>query len=254
MGYNHNRIKENARLFYRNNAGSSILSLLIFLGVSMGASILLSIILTILGFIFGGVSFFAAMEDEMAASAAGFGALYILFMLCCGAVSLGLLPLNIGLFGWYSKSIYQKTSLGEMFAPYTNGRLWSSIGTVFLMQLYTFLWSLLFVIPGIIKSYSYCQTCFIKAENPNISAKRAIELSTIMMEGHKGDLFYLHLSFFGWMFLSGLTYHILGIVYVFPYFYSALSFAYLEVKAEAIAKGLIDASEFECEQGKYITE
>jgi len=254
IGYDHSRIKANARLFYKNNMGTSILPLLIFMGVSMGSSIVLSVLMTVLGFAFGGVSFFAMMEDEMAYSSVGFGVLYAFFMLCSCAVSLGLLPLNIGLFGWYRKSIFQKTSLGEMFAPYTKGRLWSSIGTVFLMQLYTFLWSLLFVIPGIIKSYSYCQTCFIKAENPNIPASRAIELSKIMMEGHKGDLFYLHLSFIGWMILSGFTYHILGIVYVFPYFYSALSFAYIEVKADAIAKGLIDASEFEYAQEKYITE
>ncbi|MBQ7981681.1 MAG: hypothetical protein IJ305_08790, partial [Oscillospiraceae bacterium] len=153
MGYDHSRIKANARLFYRNNMGMSILPPLIFMGIGFAVSILLSLVMTVLAFAFGGVSFFAAMEEEMEASALGFGVLYIIFMLMCAAVALGILPLNIGLFGWYTKSIYHQTSLGEMFEPYRKGRIWSSIGTVFLMQLYIFLWSLLLIIPGIIKSY-----------------------------------------------------------------------------------------------------
>lgn len=243
MGYSHERIKSNAKLFYKNNAGSSILSMLIFLGVSYGASMALYILMMIFGVIIG-VPFFAAMQDEIDAMAtAGVGVLYMIFMAGCAVVSLGLLPLSIGLFGWYRKSIYEKTSLSGLFVPYKKEHLWSNIGTAFLMQLYTFLWSLLFVIPGIIKSYSYSQTLFIKSENPDIPASRAIELSKIMMEGHKGDLFYLHLSFLGWILLSSLTYHILGVVYVFPYFYSALAFAYEEIKADAIARGVIDPSE-----------
>ncbi len=255
MGYDHSRIKANARLFYKNNLGTSILPLLIYLGVSFGASMVMSGVYSFFTLILGGTSVMSLINEEnITASAVVVVAAALFYVLVSCAISLGLFPLGIGMMDWYRKSIFQKTSLGEMFAPYTKGRLWGSIGTMFLVQLYTFLWSLLFIIPGIIKSYSYCQTCFIKAENPNIPAKRAIELSKIMMEGHKGDLFYLHLSFIGWMILSYLTYFILGIVYVFPYFYSALSFAYIEVKADAIAKGLIDASEFEYRQEKYITE
>lgn len=255
MGYDHDRIKANARLFYKNNAGNSILSQLIYFGVVFGAMFVLYFFMGI----FLGVSAFSVAiaggmetENAVAGAAAGtiittliFDALYI-------AVLLGLNPLMIGFMDWYRKSIYEKTSLGEIFALYRKEHLWSSIGTMFLMQLYTFLWTLLFIVPGIIKSYSYSQTAFIKGENPNIPAKRAIELSRIMMDGHKGDLFYLHLSFIGWMLLSGLTYNILGILYVFPYYYSALSFAYVEIKADAIAKGLIDASEFNPVQEKYI--
>lgn len=246
MGYDHQRIKSNAKLFYRNNTGSSILSILIFLGISFGATMALYIVFVIGGLIVG-IPYFTAMERDIAAAssaAAGFGLLYSIFMLGCAAVSIGLLPLTIGLFSWYRKSVYAKTSLGEIFEPYRHGRFWGSVGAIALMQLYTFLWSLLFVIPGIIKSYSYSQTAFIKSENPNIPASKAIDLSKRMMEGHKGDLFYLHLSFIGWMLLSSITYNILGIVYVYPYFYAALTFAYEEIKADAIARGVIDPSEF----------
>ncbi len=244
MGYDHQRIKSNARLFYKNNMGSSILSILIFFGVSFGASMALYIVFLISGLIVA-IPYLAAAGGEIGESSLIAGSLVsCVFLLGCAAVSIALLPMAIGLFGWYRKSIYAKTSLAEIFAPYRHGRFWGSVGTVALTQLYTFLWSLLFVIPGIIKSYSYSQTFFIKGENPNIPASRAIELSKIMMDGHKGDLFYLHLSFIGWLLLSSLTYNILGIVYVYPYFYAALTFAYEEIKADAIARGVIDQSEF----------
>ena len=257
IGYDHGRIKENARLFYKNNMGSSILSQLIYFGVIFGAMLVLYFLMGI----FMGVSMFSiaiagGSETENAVAGAAIGTIIstLIFDALYFAIIVALNPLMIGFMDWYRKSIYEKTSLGEIFAPYRKEHLWGNIGTMVLMHLYTFLWTLLFIVPGIIKTYSYSQTVFIKGENPNIPAKRAIELSKIMMDGHKGDLFYLHRSFIGWMFLSGLTYNILGIVYVFPYYYSALAFAYIEIKSDAIAKGLIDASEFGYPQEKYITE
>lgn len=242
MGYDHLRIKSNAQLFYKNNQGSSILSILIMFGVSLGASYAVSIVVGIFGII-SGVSAGLSFGSLEAGLTGAYAAYYILNYAMSLVLGLAMYPLMIGLNGWYKKSIYQKTSLGEIFAPYKPQFLWSNIGTGFLMNLYIFLWSLLFIIPGIIKAYSYSQTFYIKAENPNIPASRAIELSKIMMEGHKGQLFYLHLSFIGWSILSALTLNILGIVYVFPYYYAALAFAYEEIKADAIARGIFDISE-----------
>lgn len=255
MGYNHNRIKENARLFYKNNTGSSILSQLIYYGVVFGVVMVMYILMLItMGASIFGIAIAGGSESSGAVAGAAVGTIIgmMIFFVLYIAVILGINPLVMGLMNWYRKSIYEKVSLGEIFAPYKKKYVMSNIGTMFLVQLYTYLWSLLFVIPGIIKSYSYCQTTFIKAENPNIPASRAIELSKIMMEGHKADLFYLHLSFIGWMLLSGFTYNILGIVYVYPYYFSALSFAYIEVKADAIAKGLINPAEFNPVQEEYI--
>lgn len=255
MGYNHDRIKANARLFYKNNMGNSILAQLIYFGVVFGAMFVLYFFMGI----FMGVSMFSiaiagASETENAVAGAAIGTIISTLILDAlyFAIIVALNPLMIGFMDWYRKSIYEKTSLGEIFAPYRKEHLWGNIGTMVLMHLYIFLWTLLFIIPGIIKTYSYSQTVFIKGENPNIPAGRAIELSRIMMDGHKGDLFYLHLSFLGWMLLSAFTYNILGIVYVFPYYYSALAFAYLEVKADAISRGVISASEFNPVQEKYI--
>ena len=233
MGFDRIRIKSNARLFYKNNTGTSICSLLIYLGVTLGVTIAFSIIGMITGFAAGAGG---RGEEPSAAFMAG---TYIFSF----AVGIGIMPLIMGLLNWYRRTIYEKTPLSEMFCFYSNGHFLGSVGTQLLMSLYIWLWSLLFVVPGIIKSYSYSQTMFIKAENPDISASRAIELSKIMMEGHKMDMLMLHLSFFGWALLSSITYNILGIVYVFPYFYASLAFAYEEIKADAAARGVIDISE-----------
>ena len=92
-------------------------------------------------------------------------------------------------------------------------------------------------------SYAYSMTEYIKMENPNISPSRAIELSKIMTQGRKGNLFYLDLSFIGWNLLSAITLGILGIVYVNPYYFACKAFAYEELKAEAIATGKINPNE-----------
>ena len=96
---------------------------------------------------------------------------------------------------------------------------------LFLRNLYTFLWSLLFIIPGIIKSYAYAMTPFIMAENPELTAKEAITISKEKMDGHKGELFWLGLTFFGWSVLATLT---AGIGYIFlnPYMNAAYAAFY----------------------------
>lgn len=93
---------------------------------------------------------------------------------------------------------------------------WSSFKVSFLSGLFTFLWSLLFVIPGIIKSISYSQAMYILAENKGKPALECINESKAMMDGHKADYFVLNLSFLGWAILGSFT---LGILYIWlmPY-------------------------------------
>ncbi len=85
-----------------------------------------------------------------------------------------------------------------------------------LLWLYVLLWSLLFIIPGIVKSYSYSMTYYILADRPELSANEAITESRRMMDGHKGDLFVLDLSFIGWGLLCVLTFGI-GFLWLYPY-------------------------------------
>lgn len=81
----------------------------------------------------------------------------------------------------------------------------SAFKVTLLVGLYTFLWSLLFIVPGIIKSYSYSMSLFVLAENKGKSARECIAESKAMMEGHKMELFVLDLSFIGWYLLCSLT-------------------------------------------------
>ena len=89
-----------------------------------------------------------------------------------------------------------------------------------LKNLYLFLWTLLFIIPGIIKSYSYMLAEFIAREHPEKTATECLDESRKLMDGHKMDMFLFDLSFFGWWILTILTCGILSI-YVVPYYYQA---------------------------------
>lgn len=94
-----------------------------------------------------------------------------------------------------------------------------------LRNLFTFLWSLLLVIPGIIKSLGYAMTPFIMAENPEMTAREAIDASQKMMQGHKWELFCLDFSFIGWYLLSALTAGI-GSFFLSPYVNAAYAAFY----------------------------
>ena len=101
----------------------------------------------------------------------------------------------------------------------------------FLRGLYVALWSLLFVIPGIVKSYAYAMTPFIMAENPEMSANDAITASRELMDGHKGDLFILDLSFIGWGILAAVTCNI-GHLALNPYRNAAYTAFYKDLTTQ----------------------
>jgi uncharacterized membrane protein len=98
-----------------------------------------------------------------------------------------------------------------------------------LSKIFIFLWSLLFIIPGIIKFFSYKMVPYIIAENPEIDAIQAITLSREMMNGHKMRLFSLYLSFIGWVLLSILTFGI-GLILLLPYVKLSVANFYRDLK------------------------
>ena len=112
-------------------------------------------------------------------------------------------------------------------------RFWKvAIITRIVRTLYIVLWTLLFIIPGIIASYNYALTDYILAENPELTTKEALELSKKMMYGHRFRLFCLEFSFIGWAFLCVLSLGI-GLIWLMPYteaakaaFYRDVSFQY----------------------------
>lgn len=100
-----------------------------------------------------------------------------------------------------------------------------------LTAVFTFLWALLFIIPGIIKGYSYAMSYFIAKDHPELDANGCIEESMKMMDGHKMDLFLLDLSFIGWGFLCLFTCGI-GFLWLVPYMQTSHAIFYKELKAE----------------------
>ena len=94
-----------------------------------------------------------------------------------------------------------------------------------LRNIFTALWSILLVIPGIIKSLGYSMTPFLMVENPNLTAKEAIKLSQEKMMGHKWELFCMSLSFIGWSILATLTGGI-GYIFLNPYMNAAYAAFY----------------------------
>ncbi len=107
-------------------------------------------------------------------------------------------------------------------------RFGTGFAQAFLRNLYILLWMLLFIIPGFIKAYSYAMTPFILADHPEMTAGEAITASRKLMDGHKGDLFVLGLSFFGWNLLCIFT---LGIasLWISPYLNAAYATFYRQL-------------------------
>ena len=116
---------------------------------------------------------------------------------------------------------------GDSFCGFED--FWSAFKVNFLTGLFTFLWSLLFVIPGIVKSYAYSMSMYILAENKGKPALECIEESKAMTEGHKMDLFVLDLSFIGWILLGSITCGI-AFIWVTPYMYATYINAYNSLK------------------------
>lgn len=96
------------------------------------------------------------------------------------------------------------------------------LGTTLLVQIYTFLWTLLLIVPGIIKSFSYAMTPFVLRDEPDMKYNSAIERSMQLMDGHKMELFMLYISFIGWAILACLSIGI-GFLWLVPYMETTLA-------------------------------
>ncbi len=120
-----------------------------------------------------------------------------------------------------------KPEAGDAFSGFDD--FWSAFKVTFLVGLFTYLWSLLFIIPGIIKSFSYSMAPYILAENKGKAALECINESKAMTNGHKMDLFVLGLSFIGWGLLCMVTFGI-AFIWVGPYMQATYTNAYLSMK------------------------
>ena len=104
-------------------------------------------------------------------------------------------PLLVGCRRFFVENSDRKARFGLLGMAFQSGNYSNIVLTMFLRKLFVWLWSLLLLIPGIIKSYSYSMIPYILAENPAIPRKRAFEISRKMMNGQKKSALFLDLSF-----------------------------------------------------------
>lgn len=132
------------------------------------------------------------------------------------------------------------TGIGEVTGNFKDGNYWNIVKILFFRNIKIFLWTLLFIIPGIVKAYEYMLVDHILAVRPDLDSKTAFNMSKRLMDGYKGEAFILELSFMGWILLGAFfTCGILNLVYVNPYLFATMNEFYCYVRADGIRKGII---------------
>ena len=177
----------------------------------------------------------------------GASVLVSLMLAACASFTLGLGaliltgPMTAGLCYFFTQVFQGSGDQVDIGTPFSVGftDFGRKLGGYLWMLLFVWLWSLLFIIPGIVKSYAYAMTPYILGDCPNVRAQDALTLSQRMMKGHKGDLFLFELSFIGWQLLSSLALGLLSLFYVNPYYQTARAGFYLEVREEALRTGAV---------------
>lgn len=145
-------------------------------------------------------------------------------ILISGGVMLSMAFIYLGVVGKNRTPQINDIAFGFSSKTYLNGLVGYLRYTIF-----TALWSMLFVIPGVIKGISYSMMFYIMAENPTMDPGKAQKKSMAMTDGYKGDLFVLYLSFIPWFLLIGVTFG-LASVYVVPYLQATLALYYEALK------------------------
>ncbi len=131
------------------------------------------------------------------------------------------------------------TGIGELTGNFKDGNYWNIVKIYFFKNVKLFFWTLLFIIPGVIKSIEYSLVDYILAVRPDLDSKSAFAMSKRLMKGYKADAFLLGLSFIGWYILAIPTFGILNLVYVNPYWYATYAEFYCCVRAKGIMNGII---------------
>ena len=190
-----------------------------------------------------GEVFFKSFTGAIVMFLAIFGIIIVLIMIIGALLSIFVLnPLRVGGYNYFNRLHEGTSRFANIFGGFKHGHYKASVRNMFLKDLYEFLWSLLFIIPGIIKSYSYWMVPYLTADNPNLSASRAFEISKKTMKGDKWRTFVLQLSFIGWVLLCILSFGI-GAYFLAPYQEATFAELYAALKQKAIANGIATEEE-----------
>lgn len=155
-------------------------------------------------------------------------------------LSLLALPLSWGLTVSLLRNHREESvDLENLFDGFRGGRYTRVLCALFLVRLFTFLWTLLLIIPGIMKAFSYALTPYILLDEPELTARQAIARSCEIMQGRRWKLFCLSLSFIGWGILCVLTFGI-GFLWLVPYMNASIAAFYEDARAEYEAENSIE--------------
>lgn len=139
--------------------------------------------------------------------------------------------IGVGGAKFFLDSTEDKVEVDNLIFGFKSPHYLNMVWVIFVKNLYIVLWTLLFIIPGIIKSFEYMMVPYILAENPELDSSTAIDMSRKMTDGHKLDIFVLGVTFIGWYILGAL---LLGIGTLFVYPYTEATYAQLYVKLKEI--------------------
>ena len=179
-------------------------------------------------------------EDDLPIILAIVGGVVGAILLCVFLVQLLIInPMYAGCKYFFARNSREKTMVGEVAGGFDRG-YGRVVKGMFLKDLFLIFWTLLFIIPGIIKSFSYRMVPYILVDQPELTATQAITRSRQMMKGNKWRAFVLDLSFILWYLLSGLTLGLLGLFFVHPYYEATNAELYQALKNAPVDDGYDD--------------
>ena len=142
-------------------------------------------------------------------------------------------PILVGVYAYHIQATKQQANFSMIGYAFKNNYL-NIVKIMALRDIKTLLWSILFIIPGIIKQYEYAMVPYLLAENSTISKEEAFHETKQMMTGEKLNLFILELSFIGWYLLCAITCGI-GLLFLMPYLLSTYTHFYLSLKHKSLS-------------------
>lgn len=166
--------------------------------------------------------------DVIWAFAGGFVAIWVIISILIDLFFKN--PLMVGTARFFIANSSQPATINEIWYSFSGGRYLKTVGVIILQKIIIGLFTILLIIPGIIKAYDYYMVPYILADNPDMSATEVLKKSKEMMRGHRWNAFVLNLSFLGWQILSKITCGIVGLFYVDPYVEATDAELYLALK------------------------
>ena len=161
-------------------------------------------------------------------------------------------PVMVGRKRFMMQSREYDTEFSALFSGFNSQEFWNNVRVMLVKEIKITFWSLLLLIPGIIKAYEYYFVPYILAENPNLPQHKVFAISKEMTRGYKWDIFVLELSFFGWYLLGALCLGI-GSFFVMPYPEATFAELYAAQRAHVLSAGIVTENEL-CGFSGYVQD